>query len=491
MLRWIAPLLLVPTLAVAAPPVPGAEAVSLQRVSANVEYLASDALQGRGSGAEGGRKAGDWLADRLRAIGAAPGGVNGSYFQPFSGQGQEMRNVIATIPGTEPGEMVIVGAHYDHLGMGHQMGSLEFGRGKGKVHNGADDNASGTAAVLEVARAFIASGRQPRRRVVFIFFDGEERGLLGSNHFVANPTVADKAVLVVNLDMVGKLRDRPLGIWGATTGGQDLQRWIHTAAEGLDMKLNLKDSVSNASDHAPFYKAKVPVCVPFTGLHKDYHRSTDDVEGLDMAGIVKVAQLSYGITAQAADADSAPGFVQAKDGTMEVMMEQMKAMFGGGEGGPDLSKLFGGGGEGGPDLSKLFGGDGEGLDGLAERLRELMGGGGRERRTAPAAGRRPRLGVSLEQGNPPVVTKVHEGTLAERIGLQEGDRIERFDQQPVDSVATLQRLVRAAKGRVALQVGRGEGSLEVVADFGGEVESATPQPKPAPTPAVPSGPRWF
>ncbi len=445
----------------------GLAAISESSVQASVDYLASDELQGRGSGAAGGALAGDWLADQLEALGVQPAGVEGTYFQPFEAAGQRMRNVLGALPGREPGEAVLIGAHYDHLGVGHQDGSLDFLRGRGQIHNGADDNASGTAAVLEIARAFVASGVQPRRRVIFAFFDGEERGLLGSQHYVQRPPVAgERVALMINLDMVGRLRER-VTVYGAPTGDR-LADWLARANEPVGLTLDVKKSLAGNSDHWPFYQARVPVLMPFTGLHPDYHRPSDDTERLNVAGIVKIARLSYGVAALAADADERPVYAQVPDGTGEAMLEQLQAMLGGGEGFGDRLKELG---------AELGLGDGFSLDRLSDRLQELFSGRGRDRADA----RRPRLGVTLaaDDGRPGVVVQsVTGGSVAAQATMKPGDRIMTFDRQDVLGVDDLRRLVATARGPVEILVEREGKELILRALFPGERAPAAPAPAP-------------
>ncbi len=461
----------------------GLAAISESSVQSSVGYLASDELQGRGSGAPGGALAGDWLADQLEALGVPPAGLEGTYFQPFEAAGQHLRNVLGALPGREPGEAIVIGAHYDHLGLGHQDGSLEFLRGRGKVHNGADDNASGTAAVLEVARAFMASGLQPRRRVIFAFFDGEERGLLGSNHYVKAPPVpGERVTLMINMDMVGRLRDR-VTIYGAPTGDR-LGEWLARANEPVGLSLDVKKSLASNSDHWPFYQAGVPVLMPFTGLHPDYHRPSDDTERLNVAGIARIARLSFGVAAIACEADETPVYAQVPDGTGEAMLEQLQAMLGDGDGvGEALEEL----GE------QLGLGDGFGLDKLGERLEELFSGGGRGDRGQ--RGGRPRLGITLEQDDarPGVgVRAVTGGSIADRAGLRAGDRIVRFDGQEVRDAEALRRLVADARGPVEVTIEREGGEATVTAEFPGQRVAPRPKAEPTPVPA-PGGEerRWF
>jgi hypothetical protein len=471
----------------------GVAAITPDAAERSVRHLASDALEGRGSGAAGGEAAGEWLAAQLTAIGVAPAGEGGTFFQSFSDANEDMRNVLGTIEGREPGEAVVIGAHYDHLGLGHQEGSLDLFNGKGQIHNGADDNASGTAAVLEIARAFVASGVQPRRRVVFAFFDGEERGLLGSHYWVKHPTLVNlRVTLMINLDMVGRLRDK-VTVYGASTGDL-LPDWLARANEGLGLELDLRRSITGNSDHYPFYQAGIPVLMPFTGLHTDYHRPSDDIERVNFEGVAKIARLSYGVAAIAADAEQPAAYAKAPDGTGEAMLEQLQAMLGTegfGEKLQDLRERLG--------LGK---GEGNALEGLAERLQGLFGG---DRGDRGRGAQRPRLGVTLEgeaEGPGALVRSVTPGSLAEGAGLRAGDRIVGFSGAAVKDVEDLRARVAAAKGRVELELVRGDGGARetVSVDFGGDAAPARPerprrQPQPTPAPDGPRGDdegrRWF
>jgi hypothetical protein len=200
-------------------------------------------------------------------------------------QAAEVRtaNVIGVVPGHDPArasEAVVVGAHYDHLG-----------RSGGAVYPGADDNASGTAVVLELARAFATAGGASRT-LVFVLFSGEEIGLLGSRHYVRNPTVPiERTVAMINLDMVGRLGDRPLGVGGVGTGG-GLKTVVDDAGRQLGLALADRDAPGGASDHAPFYQAGVPVLFFHTGAHPDYHRPTDTADTIDADGLARVAAVA-------------------------------------------------------------------------------------------------------------------------------------------------------------------------------------------------------
>jgi aminopeptidase YwaD len=197
-------------------------------------------------------------------------------------------NVVGILPGTDPDlrqEAIVIGGHYDHLGRGGE-GSLAPDQ-VGVIHPGADDNASGTAAVMALARAFAAVGGAPRT-LVFVAFAGEEMGLLGSTHFAQRaPFPHGKTVLMVNLDMVGRLRDGKLYVAGVDSGG-GLRGLVNDAAKGLALMPDVRGDPFSPSDHTAFYTAGVPVLFLFTGAHSDYHRPTDTWEKLNPQGLQMV-----------------------------------------------------------------------------------------------------------------------------------------------------------------------------------------------------------
>jgi Peptidase family M28/PDZ domain len=208
----------------------------------------------------------------------------------------EARNVVAVLPGSDPSlkdQSVIVGGHFDHLGWGGE-GSLD--PDTHEIHNGADDNASGTAGVLEVAGKLAAAPR-PARTVVFITFTGEERGLWGSAYYVAHPTVdLSKAVAMINLDMIGRMVDDQVTVFGMGTA-KEWDDLVKTVNQGLaqPMKLGLAPDGYGPSDHSSFYGAGIPVLHFFTNTHADYHRATDDWQKIVPRGIDRVTDLAAGI----------------------------------------------------------------------------------------------------------------------------------------------------------------------------------------------------
>jgi len=215
-------------------------------------------------------------------------------------------NVVAAIPGTDPrlrDEAVVVGAHYDHLGRGGE-GSLAPD-GLGTVHPGADDNASGTAALLALARAFAAAGGAPRT-LIFAAFAGEEMGLLGSSHYARQPAhPLARTVLMVNLDMVGRLGERALHVGGVDSGAG--LREVVTAARG-PLRLELRGDPFGPSDHTVFYSAGVPVLFLFTGPHADYHRPGDTWDKIDGAGLAAVTAFAARVVAAVAGAPAPPAW---------------------------------------------------------------------------------------------------------------------------------------------------------------------------------------
>jgi hypothetical protein len=208
----------------------------------------------------------------------------------------EARNVVAVLPGSDPSlkaQSVIVGGHFDHLGWGGE-GALD--PDVHAVHNGADDNASGTAGVLEIAGK-LAAGPRPERTVVFIAFTGEERGLWGSAYYVAHPTVdLSKTVAMLNLDMVGRMVDDQVTVFGMGTA-KEWTGLVTQVNNGLAKPLTLGFSPDGygASDHSSFYAAGIPVLHFFTNTHADYHRATDDWQKIVPGGIDRITDLAAGI----------------------------------------------------------------------------------------------------------------------------------------------------------------------------------------------------
>jgi hypothetical protein len=183
---------------------------------------------------------------------------------------------------------VVVGAHYDHLGEGGTPNSLA--PGERAIHNGADDNASGVSAVLRAAEV-IARGPRPARSILFVAFTGEESGLLGSAHFVANPTLAGGTIVsMINLDMVGRLGAGPLIVYGVDTA-EEWRAIVEPAAARASVPIAARGEGFGPSDHTSFYLKDIPVLHLFTNTHADYHKPTDDWNRIDGPGLEKVSAL--------------------------------------------------------------------------------------------------------------------------------------------------------------------------------------------------------
>ncbi|HKY09491.1 MAG TPA: M20/M25/M40 family metallo-hydrolase [Candidatus Binatia bacterium] len=215
-------------------------------------------------------------------------------------------NVVAVLPGREPSlsqESIVVGAHYDHLGYG-RFGARD-GSAVGRIHFGADDNASGTAVLLDVARRLSRLPLKPARSIVFVAFSAEELGLHGSRHFVEQRSNPIRAM--INLDMVGRLRGDRVTVFGTRTGS-DLSRIVTAAAGQLGLNVSESDDVGR-SDHLSFYNKKIPVLHFFTGTHEDYHRASDTWEKLNMEGMARVGDLVTVTALQIADGRESMNFV--------------------------------------------------------------------------------------------------------------------------------------------------------------------------------------
>ncbi|MFY0631800.1 MAG: M28 family peptidase [Flavobacteriaceae bacterium] len=275
------------------------------KLKKDVLFLADDALEGRQTGTEGEKKAAKYIADRFQKMGLSSKGTDG-FYQEFSflpktdphGEVQFTKNEDGTITGrnviayldNKAKNTIIIGAHFDHLGYGGE-GSL-FRDSIKAVHNGADDNASGTAVMLDLARKL--KGENTNNNYLFMAFSGEEMGLLGSNYFVKNPTIDTKAVsYMINMDMVGRLKkDSTLAVYG--TGTSPMFKQV-LKAHNNKFKIIENESGVGPSDHTSFYLADIPVLHFFTGQHADYHKPGDDAEKLNYKGMEKISEYIFDI----------------------------------------------------------------------------------------------------------------------------------------------------------------------------------------------------
>jgi len=274
--------------------------ISEKKLHKHVSYLASDKLQGRGTGTPGERLAAKYIAKQFRKIGLTPKGNDGTFYHKFSfkkssdphggavdasAPSVSAQNVAAYLDnGAE--YTIVIGAHYDHLGLGHDHNSLDANP-EGKIHNGADDNASGTAGVIEIARYLAKNGVKEQHNFLFLCFSGEELGLYGSKKYTETPTIdLNKVSFMINMDMIGRLNEEKKVVVGGVGTAPDFVPTLKNLKSDLGMKL---DSAGvGPSDHTSFYLKNIPVLFFFTGQHSDYHKPTDDVEKVNFPGVVQI-----------------------------------------------------------------------------------------------------------------------------------------------------------------------------------------------------------
>ena len=226
----------------------------------------------------------------------------------------ETQNVIGVLRGRDPklaGEAVVIGAHYDHLGLG-ERNSLSPSQA-GKVHAGADDNASGTSVMMELARALAERKRDLRRSVVFLAFSGEELGLLGSAYYTKNPTwPLEKTVAMINLDMVGRPKDGKLVVGGVGSSPGFKEIVDKANSSGLHVSTTA-GAFGGSSDHISFYVKNIPVLFFFSGLHADYHKPSDTPEKILFADAARVGDLAMHAALTLATRDARPQFVRVQE----------------------------------------------------------------------------------------------------------------------------------------------------------------------------------
>jgi hypothetical protein len=381
----------------------------------HVETLADDALEGREAGSRGGRAAAVYVRNQLQSFGIQPAGPDGDYFQLFQGR---FRNILGKIEGRDPvvkDEFIIVGAHYDHVGYGNRTNS--FGP-FGYIHNGADDNASGTAGLLEVVEAFTKLEQPPRRSILFAFWDGEEKGLLGSKHYVSDPVIPLRQTkMMLNADMIGRLRGDQLMIYGSRTaaGCRRLASSMNVSDLVIDFTWEMKDN----SDHYSFFEHGLPVMMLHTGLHDDYHRPRDDADKINTDGVQRVSRMLFSIAYELAEADEVPRFRDSSRRETLAMQKQLQS------------------------------------NRRVERLPSRLGVGWQPDEQATDGLR---------------ITRVTPGSAAERSELQVNDRILRFDGRPIMSGSELRAAVVSARSPVRVVLLRGDRAepIELMVELDGK-----------------------
>jgi hypothetical protein len=330
-------------------------------------------------------------------------------------------------------EVIVIGAHYDHVGFGTRKNS----RGPvGRIHNGADDNASGTSAMMELAEAFSMLAEPPKRSVLFIGFDAEEKGLLGSQHWCKHPTIdRERLVAMINMDMVGRLRDDRLKVFGSRTAtglrrlisrqNDDLARASRNETEhfstsrhvtqdfsGNSLKLVFTWEMKARADHYPFFKRNVPTLMFHTGLHDVYHTPRDDAKLINNPGLRKVTRLVFQVAYELAQREEIPGFRKQASGENEA-------------------------------LRKSF--------------------------NKPPPKMPGRLGVGWNSRTPPgnglLLTAVSANSAAGKAGLRKGDRILKFAGRQIDDGEQLRTAVLAAANPVEAIVERSLGDEPLTLNY--------------------------
>ena len=293
----------------------------------DVEYLSSDELEGRSTGSKGEELAANYIKKRFKELNVEPIGENG-YFQEFSfKQKSHPHDTISTSDSIQENSItgknvigfidnksintIVVGAHYDHLGFGEE-GSL-YRSDSLKIHNGADDNASGVSLMLDLAAKLKDNNNN---NYMFIAFSGEELGLLGSNFFVKNPTIDIKSInYMINMDMVGRLNnENTLAVYGLGTSPIFKQT---IKSNNKNFKIIENESGVGPSDHTSFYLNDIPVLHFFTGQHSDYHKPSDDSELLNYEGINLISDFIYSIISDLNDNGKLP-FRETKNESQET-----------------------------------------------------------------------------------------------------------------------------------------------------------------------------
>ncbi len=296
----------------------GYNAITIEQSRNYVEFLADDLLQGRDAGEPGGYIASRYIVSLLREWGVQPF-LEGDYYQPFEAaqivtpvrnsweidpdsiarikevgffKTRSMNNILAMIPGELSDEYVIIGAHYDHLGL---QGDVDVDG----LYNGADDNASGVSAVLQIAKAIKAVGERPKRTVIFAFWDGEEKGLLGSKFFVKNWENHSRIKAYMNFDMVGRGPvDNPRYLkYFFTEAHPVFGEWLREDCKerGFSFEPDYVawDRPVGGSDNGPFARVDVPIVWYHTEGHPDYHRPSDSAEKIDYPKLLDITRAAY------------------------------------------------------------------------------------------------------------------------------------------------------------------------------------------------------
>jgi hypothetical protein len=375
-----------------------AASITKEELKSYIDVLADDTFEGREAGSRGGRAAGNYLLKAFEEHGATPAGEGGTYLQSFQ---SASRNILGLVEGGDSrlkDQVIVVGAHYDHVGYGRATNS--YGP-LGYIHNGADDNASGVAGVLELLDAVKRLPTPPKRSILFACWDGEEGGLHGSRHWISRPTVSlSRVIFNVNIDMIGRMKNGRLEILGVRTA-PGLRRLVSEANGEGPAALVFDWKLKADSDHWPFYERRIPFLMFHTGLHEDYHRPSDDAHRINYDGLAAVSKEIFWSVMRLAEAEQSPAFRDAA--RQEAAMSPYSL----------------------------------------------------EQAVTPQP---PRFGMPfrVEPGDPPkiILTGFSPGSPAEKSGLKPGDRLLEFQGQRVIDEARLRLQLLAARGETTVVVER-------------------------------------
>ena len=373
------------------------ESITTAELRRHIDVLADDSFEGREAGSRGGQAAASYLSNLFQSFELLPAGESGSYYQGF---GSNYRNVLGILEGSDPrlkNEIILVGAHYDHVGYGNASNS---NGPTGYIHNGADDNASGVAGLLELADACRQLPVAPRRSILFALWDGEEKGLLGSQHWTRQPTITSRRVaFALNVDMIGRLREGRIEVYGIRTAA-GLRETLARANRDPEVWLDFNWEMKNNSDHHSFFDKGIPTVMLHTGLHNEYHRPSDQAHTINSDGLHRVTTLMMHMIFDLANRENLAGF---------------------------------------RELSRREGPAAE---------REL-------RQSQPLPG--PRLGIAWnrDESEPGLrITHVAPSSAAARASLREGDRLVTLNDWPIDGEAEFRYRILAAAEPVRLTVHR-------------------------------------